>query len=141
MVHGPCTYFPRVEEHVRQRQQALTIKKGQALKLSANETFTDKTGTVRKAGEMWLVKTPGNYRLEVEEKYMTILESYIITDKLALHLKAEQNFTDCYGVKRKAGEEWLVTNNMGSTHILDIHESRVGQTTLKVLSKDQYCIV
>jgi major vault protein len=137
MIHGPCTYFPRVEEEVRDRQQALTIKKGQALKLQAKETFKDqKSGTVRKAGEMWLVTTPGNYRLEVEEKYMTILESYIITDKRALHLKADQNFKDCYGVKRKAGEEWLVTNDMGSTHILDIHESRVGAKTLKVLSKD-----
>jgi len=44
-------------------------------------------------------------------------------------------------MKRKAGEEWLVTNDMGSTHILDIHEVRVGAKTLKVLNKDQYCIV
>lgn len=90
---------------------------------------------------MWLVKTPGNYRLEVEERFMKQLECYVITDKRALHLKADQNFTDCYGMKRKAGEEWLVTNDMGSTHILDIHEVRVGAKTLKVLNKDQYCIV
>jgi len=44
---------------------------------------------VRKAGEMWLVKTPGNYRLEVEERFMKQLECYVITDKRALHLKAD----------------------------------------------------
>ena len=89
MVHGPCTYYPRVEEVVRERVQALTIKEGQALKLTAKETFTDRTGTLRKAGVQWLVKQPGNYRLEVEEKYVSMQTSYTITDKRALHLRAE----------------------------------------------------
>ena len=33
----------------------------------------------------------------------------VLTEKKALHLKATRTFTDVFGTKRKAGEEWLVT--------------------------------
>ena len=50
---------------------------------------------------------------------------FVITDKRALHLRAEQNYTDVYGKKRKAGEEWLVTSEDSTTHILDVFETKV----------------
>ena len=40
-------------------------------------------------------------------------------------LKAKVSFTDVYNVKRKAGEEWLVTNVDAELHILDVNEELV----------------
>lgn len=81
--------------------------------------------------------------LEVEEQYISILNAYTITETKALHLRAQQNFKDIYGIDRKAGEEWLVTTEISpsSAHIVDINETRIGQRALKVLNKDQYCVV
>ncbi len=42
MIHGPGTYFPRVEEKVLTIESALNIKKGEALKLKAKEKFFDR---------------------------------------------------------------------------------------------------
>lgn len=47
----------------------------------------------------------------------------IIDDTTALLLEAKQTFKDIYGVERKAGEQWLITNKQTSTHILDVYES------------------
>lgn len=46
----------------------------------------------------------------------------IITETIALLLEAKQTFVDTYGIERKAGEQWLVTNQDSSTHLLDVHE-------------------
>jgi len=40
-------------------------------------------------------------------------------------LRANSSFTDVYGVKRKAGEEWLVTEDNTEVHIVDVHEEMV----------------
>ena len=64
--------------------------------------------------------------VEVEEEFVEILNSFTITEKKALHLKAKQNFTDIYEKDRKAGDEWLVTKELASSHIVDINEIRVG---------------
>jgi len=65
-----------------------------------------------------------------------MLHAFTITETKALHLKAKQNFTDIYNKKRKAGDEWLVTHELASSHIVDIYEERVGQVKLTKLTKD-----
>jgi major vault protein len=44
-------------------------------------------------------------------------------------------------VKRKAGEEWLITYDISSTHITDVHEELVQKINKYVLDRWQYCIV
>ena len=40
----------------------------------------------------------------------------------ALHVHCLQTFTDEFGVKRKSGEEWLITMDDAETHIPDVYE-------------------
>lgn len=44
-----------------------------------------------------------------EEIVGNIIPAQVLTEKVALHLHATRTFTDIFGKKRKAGEEWLVT--------------------------------
>jgi len=41
-------------------------------------------------------------------------------------LRALKNFTDCYKKPRKAGEEWIITNDLAQIHIRDVYEEIVG---------------
>lgn len=34
----------------------------------------------------------------------------VLTDKICVHLRALNEFSDVYGVKRRAGNEWIITN-------------------------------
>jgi major vault protein len=49
-------------------------------------------------------------------------KAIIITQKEAIHLKARVTFTDIYKVKRKAGDEWLITRDISEWHIQDVNE-------------------
>lgn len=51
-----------------------------------------------------------------------------------MHLRASKNFIDEYGLERKAGEEWLITEDMASHHILDIYEEYVALVERMVLN-------
>lgn len=44
-----------------------------------------------------------------EEVVGGIIPAQVLTEKVALHLLATKTFTDVFGKKRKAGEEWLVS--------------------------------
>lgn len=76
----------------------------------AIEDMVDKKKKERKAGEKWLVREVGGYLPDVSEKVMETVKAEILTDKVAIRLRAKRHFEDVYGGKRKAGEEWLVTN-------------------------------
>jgi hypothetical protein len=39
-----------------------------------------------------------------------------------LHLRALKDFTDFYGQKRLAGEEWLIDKSVKDVHIIDAQE-------------------
>lgn len=52
-----------------------------------------------------------------------------------------EKFTDVYGRERKAGEEWLVTHDLSPFHILDVFEEFVSQVPIRILNKQQYCVV
>lgn len=80
---------------------------------------------MRHTGERWLVREEGSYLPRLYEKVVEVVKGIVITYKTALMLKAKVSFTDVYNVKRKAGEEWLVTNVEAELHILDVNEELV----------------
>ena len=138
---GPGIYYPRVEEKVVCEVSSHIIVDQQALRLKAKEKFTDKNGTTRNAGEEWLVREPGAYLPSVFEEVVKIETPMIIDETNALLMRGTQNFTDIYGKARKAGEEWLITNDVSSFHIADIHEEWVKTVAKTVLKKQEYCVV
>ena len=138
---GPGTYYPRIEEVVKKQVNAFRIKPNQALKLRATKELVDGYSQKRKAGEEWLVREPGAYLPGVYEKIEKTLEAEVITDNQAIHLRAIRGFTDIYGIYRKAGEEWLVTYELASMHILDVYEEFVQYVQVTVVGKNQYCLV
>lgn len=68
-------------------------------------------------------------------------QGYVLTDKSALHIRAIRDFTDFYGNKRRAGEEWLIDNKAKDVHIIDAHEELVSEKKIIVLTQNQYCII
>jgi len=49
-------------------------------------------------------------------------------------LRATWTFVDIYGVKRNAGQEWLVTVELTSSHILDVYEELIGPVRMTILN-------
>jgi len=135
------TYFPRVEVQVVEVVKAVVIKPDQALKLRAKKAFIDRSKKERKAGEEWLLKESGAFLADVDEEVLETLSAYVLTPSKALHLRATRTFTDVFGKVRKAGEEWLVTSQEASTHILDVYEQLVGEVKITTLTNRQYCSV
>lgn len=138
---GPGTYIPRVETQVVEVVRARIIKQNQALKLRAKKLTVDNAGKERKAGEEWLIQTPGAYLCDVDEEVVDTLNAYVLTEKKALHIRATQTFEDSFKKLRKAGEEWLVTLKDTETHIPDVYEEVVREVPIYTLNNRQYCTV
>jgi len=141
LFQGLATYYPRVEEDVLETIYGNMIKKGQALRVRANQELKDKNGIVRKAGEEWLVRDAGKYLPKAHESVISQQDPILITEDKALILRASQNFLDFYNVERKAGEEWLLTIEDSSTHIIDIFEEELERPSLTVLKENNYCTI
>lgn len=138
---GPSTYYPRKEEVIVNNVSAEVIQDQFALKLKAKIELVDRKNIKRKEGEEWLVREKGAYLPGVYEEVVTMVDPIILTDDFALHLRATENFQDAYGIKRKAGEEWLIKNDITSFHIPDIYEELVNTVDLTVLNANQYCVI
>eukprot|EP01130_Rhizamoeba_saxonica_P000505 TRINITY_DN104_c0_g1_i10.p1 TRINITY_DN104_c0_g1~~TRINITY_DN104_c0_g1_i10.p1 ORF type:complete len:831 (+),score=294.27 TRINITY_DN104_c0_g1_i10:62-2554(+) len=141
LFRGPGTYIPRVEVQVVEIVRATIIKPNQALRLRARKEFVDATEVVRQAGEEWIVRDTGAYLPDVNEEIRETVSAYVLTDKKAIQLEADQTFVDVFGVKRKAGEQWLVTFDEAETHIPDVYEKVVGEVRVTTLNSRQYCVV
>jgi major vault protein len=140
-VDGPKTYTERVETKVLGTIKGQVIKQGCALILTATRSLKDHEGKARHAGERWLVRTEGCYLPRLYEQILETVKGQVITHKTALQLRARANFTDIYGVERRAGQEWLVTNDMAVTHIVDVYEESVKTVYSTTLSNRQYCVI
>lgn len=141
MFNGPATYIPRVEEEVESTVHAIVIKKNQALKFRAEKKCTDALGIEREAGEEWLVRTPGAHLPQIDEVLVERQQAHTLTVNKALHLQALHTFTDVYNIKRRAGEEWLITAETADTHVQDVHEAIVGTVDAITLTNRQYCVI
>jgi len=132
---GPATYIPQPEVRVVSVTKAVVLPPGHALRLSTPHNFTDRTGTPRLAGSEWHFTQEGFFLPSIHENIVKIENPYILTDKTALHLRAEHHFTDCFGIDRPAGSEWLVTNSMTATHIPHVNTKVMG--TVNITSLDR----
>eukprot|EP00826_Nyctotherus_ovalis_P051828 TRINITY_DN649_c0_g2_i1.p1 TRINITY_DN649_c0_g2~~TRINITY_DN649_c0_g2_i1.p1 ORF type:complete len:821 (-),score=334.50 TRINITY_DN649_c0_g2_i1:148-2610(-) len=141
LVRGPSIYIPKIEEDEVEVIQPITIEKNRALKLKANFDCVDCYGKHRSAGEEWLVREQGSYLLNINEIMVELVNAVVLTSFKALHLTATKTFIDVYGKERKAGEEWLVTKEMASTHIYDVYEKLVNEVNPIILNNNEYCYI
>eukprot|EP00668_Euglena_longa_P015354 GGOE01019428.1.p1 GENE.GGOE01019428.1~~GGOE01019428.1.p1 ORF type:complete len:866 (+),score=208.50 GGOE01019428.1:45-2600(+) len=141
LFEGPGTYVPRTEAKVVEERAAVILKPNTGLLMRARAACTDRTGTVRQAGEEWLYIGTGAYLPGVEEEVVRIVEATILTDRKALHLEAIRNFKDVFGKERKAGEQWLVTSDMTEAYLVGPDEKCWGTVPLTVVGSRQFCIV
>jgi major vault protein len=76
---------------------------------------------------------------EAEQEVIDVRQGFVLNDSLALHLRAQQAFTDLYGNKRKAGDEYIIDKVISPVHIVDAYEELVQQQKIIVLTQNQYC--
>lgn len=138
---GPNTYNPRVEVEVVQTLKAQIIKANSSLRLRASRRFVDRTNQQREVGEEWLVLVEGAYLPRVEEEVVGTVDAKVLTEKDAIHLEALKSFTDVFGRKRKAGEQWLITNKEAPTHIPGVYENVLAEVKVTTLNNRQFCVV
>lgn len=142
MLKGPINYIPRIEEMVVGKHKAIINSNNCAIKVRAIRDTQDKYGKDRKAGEEWLIREHGAYLRSIDEDIIEKnISSMTLTDNDAIYLTAKHNFTDIYGIKRKAGDKWIVTNSFKDSHIADVYEEFVGWVKLTVLSSREYCVI
>ncbi|KAJ7387908.1 hypothetical protein OS493_001260 [Desmophyllum pertusum] len=118
LFEGPGTFIPKKEVEVVETILATIIQPNQAIRLTARKETKDRDGTLRVAGEEWLVK-----RLK------------------ALHLRSTRTFKDDKGILHKNGEEWLITMADTEAHIPNVYEEVVGVVDITTLNNRQYCVI
>jgi len=138
---GPGTYTPHPGVEQIQVISATVIRPLQALRLRAEKELTDAAGTKRVTGEEWMVNTTGAYLPGVYERVVAVVDSFVITERQAIHLRAIRTFTDANGTPRRNGEEWLITHDDAQAHCPGVHEEVQGLVDLTVLSNRQYCVI
>lgn len=145
VLQGPLTYRPRVELEIQAVIDATIIKADQALKIRARWNFTDKRvagkDVLRKAGEEWLITDAGAFIPTADEEVLETITAQVLTDRVALHVVTEVNFTDRFGNPRAAGDAWLVTSAQTELFIPSPEERVVSRVPLTVVSNRQYAIV
>merc|ERR1712137_1076532 len=119
----------------------IVLSPDQGLKLRARRDCVDASGTKRRAGEEWLYRCVGTYLPAVDEEVVDVVKAFTLTERVALHIRANRTYTDQLGNVRKAGEEWLVTNKDSVTYIPDVYEEIVGTVNITILNNRQYCVI
>ena len=113
----------------------------EALRLRATRETTDRDGKCRVAGEEWMVRKVGAYLPGAHEIVVQKCTAFILTDKIAVHVFANKTFTDQLRIKRKNGEEYLITLDDMESFIPDVYEVVVGAVQIITLTERQYCVV
>ncbi|CAH1783479.1 unnamed protein product [Owenia fusiformis] len=138
---GPLTYYPTPEAKIIGISSPHIIKYGYALRLQATEDCIDKYGKARVTGEEWLVREEGAYLPGVSEKVVVEEKAYTLTPDKALHCRATQSLTDVRSIKRRPGDEWLVTKDQLDSYIPPIGVEVIQVISRTVLPKNSYCVV
>jgi len=141
LFEGPGTYIPRKEVSVEEQINALVIKPNQAIKLRARKEFSDRNGIKRVTGEEWIVKQTGAYLPNAYESIIGLVDAYVLTEKRALHLRANCTFIDDFNKKRLNGEEWLITCADTDTYIPNVYEEVVNVVMVTTLNSRQYTVI
>lgn len=143
LFEGPGLYIPNVNVQQRGKIKAVVIKENEALRLVATQNCVDRTGKKRIAGEEWLVTNIGSYLPGVYEQIMSTVHGITLTDTKAVHMKCLYEFTDQFGIKRKCGDEWLITkyDNNCDIYIPTVNEEKIKDVALTILNSRQYCVI
>jgi len=88
-------------------QEMQVVRHDQAIRLRATRDFQDGDVT-RAAGDEWVCKGPVTYTPRKEVDVVTTIKAIVVKPNGALKIRATADTTDSTGVKRMAGEEWLV---------------------------------
>lgn len=140
LVFGPTTYVPRAEVDFVEKRESVIVTYNTAVRCRAKYAFTEGDHK-REVGDEWLVRKNGPYIAPLNVTVVELATAHIITDTTALHLQAKWAYTDVYGIKRKMGDEWLVTRENASFHLLDVHEKLVATVSAQTMTKYQYCVL
>ncbi|KAJ8315004.1 hypothetical protein KUTeg_007154 [Tegillarca granosa] len=138
---GPITYIPRPEVEIDKIVEPCTIKTGEALRIKALQDFTDRSGTERVTGEEWMICTPGAYVPDVFEEVLKVERKITLTPDTGIRLQATQTVIDRSGVKRAAGEEWLITGEDVEEYYPEIGITLVSEEKKVVVAKGQFGVV
>jgi major vault protein len=138
---GPQTYYPFIEEIIEEKVKAFIITNDMVVVLEAIRDTKDENGETRKAGERWLYTEIGSFIPHTDVKIVDYRSPKVITEKKCIHLRALKTYKDSYGIKRRAGEEWLVTIDISERHIVSPQEEFVGDVHITALSSSDYCYV
>jgi major vault protein len=141
LFEGPGTYIPTVEAKIVEKIRAEIVGPNQALRLRATKETTDREGKARVTGEEWLMKSTGAYLPGVYEQIVDLVDSYVLTEKLSLHLRALKSCTDEFGKSHKTGEEWLITFKDTESYIPDVYEEVVATVDITTLTNRQYAVI
>jgi len=141
LVFGPTLLLPKIEVNLVKIIKPEIIRTNQALKVRARRNCKDHKGDDRKAGDEWLIREKGFYIPGIDEDVFERQNAYIITDQMAIQIRATAGFTDVYGTERKDADEWLITNDISSTHIIDVNEAFVKEVPMTILKDDEYCYI
>jgi len=141
LFEGPNTYIPQPEVKVLNAITASIVHPEQALRLTTMFDFVDRTGKLRIAGSQWHYSKEGVFVPSVNEKILSVDKPYILTDKVALHLRAKHRFTDAYGFNRPAGSEWLITNEITTSHIPHVFETVIGTVQIIMVNKREWVVI
>lgn len=102
----PFALFPG-EDLVGAVSRLVVVAPNSALRLRALRDFADGEAQ-RTAGAEWLFEGPGTYTPRVEVEVVETIQATVIKPNQALRLTARKACVDRQGVRRRAGEEWLV---------------------------------
>jgi len=138
---GPKVLIPHPGARMVSQVSNYLIAPNEALHIRAARDLVDVAGTKRIAGEEYLVRTVGSYLPILDEQVVAKVTATILTPKVALLAQAKLTFVDQFGVQRKIGEQWLVTNEKTESYIPGVEESIVQTVPITTLSSRQYCIV
>ena len=141
LFYGPKVYHPSIEVEVVTTIKAIIIGPCQALKVKAKQNYIDRAGVTHKAGEEWLVRNQGAYIPDVYEEVVKLQLPILINDQQAIYLRAIKFYKDIYGKDHRAGDEWLITPDKTTWHVLDIFEEQVMIQNMIILTKDQYAVI
>ena len=140
IITGPCYFYLRPEVVIVEEIVSYVIVKPNALKVAATRSFQNDVEK-RVAGEEWLVFDEGRYFPNVFERVVEEVKATILDESTAVHLKAINNYIDIYGVKRNAGEEWIITREIAPFHTCGIYEQVVSIIQRTILNINQYVVV
>lgn len=141
----PFPLYPG-EELVGDVTRLQVVETNQALRLKALRDFADTSPVARGeqaqsqaqiinrlAGDEWLFEGPGTYLPRVEVEVVETVKAKVIKANQALRLIAPQSCTDRQGIRRRAGEEWLVREE--GAYLPGVDEAVVGIINACVLTE------